>query len=419
MSIFIWRYYSLLKLNKELKGNIAERNAVDIVQHANALRFCQLFEETIGISVQGYNKERQVIYWNDASEFLYGYSREQAIGRQLEDLIIPDEMREDVIAGINTWLDGGSSIPASELSLKKSDGSKIAVFSNHFSLLNKNNEVELYCVDIDLTELKKIEKQKQKLLESKQYSEAANQAKSEFLAQISHELRTPMQGVLNYSHIGITKIDKSTQEDNLKYFANINTSSVRLITLINDLLDSAKLESGKMEINYTQDSLKTLIISCVAEQQISINQHHQKIVYMPDNIIGEGSFDDIRIGQVITNLLSNAIKFSPEGRQIEDTINHTNIEGSDINKLPALFVSIRDHGNGIPKGEHELIFDMFTQSSDATIATTEGTGLGLSICKEIIDLHHGKIWAENHPEGGAIFNFIIPVEQPKIKDNDK
>ena len=419
ISFFIWKYSTLLKLNQELIENIAEKKVLNTTQHADVLRFSQLFEKTIGISVQGYNRERQVIYWNDASKFLYGYSAEQAIGQQLEDLIIPHDMREEVIAGINAWIDDGTPIPSSELSLKKSDGSKVSVFSNHFSLLNQNNEIELYCIDIDLSELKKIEKQKQKLLQSKKNTEAANQAKSEFLAKISHELRTPMQGILSYAYVGRNMIKTSTMEDNLRYFNNIITCCDRLLILVNDLLDLAKIEAGKMEMNHTQGSLKILIISCVAEQHARLNERKQKIIYIPGNISGEGNFDDIRIGQVITNLLSNAIKFSPENGKIEFTISHTKIESSNTTKLPALFVSIRDHGNGILKGEHELVFDKFAQSSDINIASIKGTGLGLPICKEIIELHHGKIWVENHPDGGAVFSFIIPVDQVEREETEE
>ena len=410
ISILVWRYISLLKLNKELKANIAKREEIDTILCANALRFCQLFENTIGISVQGYNDKRQVIYWNDASKFLYGYSAEQAIGKQLENLIIPDEMREHVIAGINAWIDGGPPIPASELSLKKSDGSRVSVFSNHFLLRNSRNQVELYCVDIDLTDLKKIEKQKQKLLESKQYAETANQAKSEFLAHISHELRTPMHGILSFAHIGIDRIDKSTPEKNLIYFNNIKTSGDRLLALLNDLLDLAKLESGKMDINYRLASLLSVAESCVTEQQARLDELNKKIIYISGDYIGKGYFDDVKIGQVITNFLSNAIKFTPKNSNINFSIEPTKIESTENRKISALLFSMRDYGNGIPEDEHKLIFDKFIQSSDTTIATTKSTGLGLPICKEIIELHQGKVWAENHPDGGAIFSFIIPIE---------
>ena len=410
ISILVWRYISLLKLNKELKANIAEREEIDTILRDNALRFRQLFENTIGISVQGYNDKRQIIYWNDASKFLYGYNAEQAMGKQLEDLIIPDEMREHVITGINAWIDGGPPIPSAELSLKKSDGSRVSVFSNHFLLRNSRNQVELYCVDIDLTDLKKIEKQKQKLLQSKQYAEAANQAKSEFLANISHELRTPMHGILSFAHLGIDMIDKSTSEKNLIYFNNIKTSGDRLLALLNDLLDLAKLESGKMDIDYRLASLLSVAKSCVTEQQARLNELNQKIIYISGDYIGKGHFDDVKIGQVITNFLSNAIKFAPENSNINFTIEPAKIENTENRKLSALLFSIRDYGNGIPEDEHKMIFDKFIQSSDTTIATTKSTGLGLPICKEIIELHQGKVWAENHPDGGAVFSFIIPVE---------
>ena len=401
ISILVFRYIRLLKKNNELKAELSEREEIDSLLRTNALRFRQLFENTIGISVQGYNHNRQVIYWNDSSKILYGYSTEQAIGKQLEDLIIPDEIRDHVISGINTWIDGGSPIPASELSLKRSDGSRVSVFSNHFLLRNLQNEVELYCVDIDLTDLKKIEKQKQ-------YAEAANQAKSEFIAHISHELRTPMHGILSFAHIGIDMIDKSMSEKNLMYFNHIKTSGERLLAILDDLLDLAKLESGKMEINYRPASLLSVVESCVAEQQVRLDGLNKKIVNISDDYTGKGHFDDVKIGQVITNFLSNAMKFTPENSHINFSIEATKIECTENKQLSALLFSMRDYGAGIPEGEHKLIFDKFIQSSDSTISKPKSTGLGLPICKEIIELHQGNIWAENHPEGGAVFNFIIP-----------
>ena len=243
----------------------------------------------------------------------------------------------------------------------------------------------------------------------------ANKSKSDFLSNMSHELRTPMHGILGYATMGLKRVESLTPEKNSRYYGNIKTSAERLLTLLNDLLDLAKLESGKMDINYSQSSLETIAVSCVLEQKARLNELNQEIIYMPDNISGEGEFDDVRIGQVITNFLSNAIKFTPKGEKIEFFISHTEIENDDSEKIPALLFSMRDHGNGIPEGEHKLVFDKFTQSSDTLVSSTKGTGLGLPICKEIIELHHGKIWAENHLEGGAVFSFVIPVEQVKIE----
>lgn len=254
-------------------------------------------------------------------------------------------------------------------------------------------------------------------IKSQQKAERANKAKSVFLANMSHELRTPMHGILSYAIMGVKRIDKSTSEKNLNYFSNIKTSGDRLLVLLNDLLDLAKLESGKMDMNYKQSSLQFVAQNCVSEQQARLDERNQKIIYMPDNITGEGFFDDVRIGQVITNLLSNAIKFTHEDEKIEFAISNTDLPSRVVDHkekcktVPALLFSVRDYGKGIPSQELVLVFDKFEQSSNSEVGTMKGTGLGLPISKEIINLHHGKIWAENHPDGGAVFSFIIPVEQ--------
>lgn len=123
----------------------------------NESRFRHLFDNTDAISVQGYDKNRRVLYWNHASEELYGYTAEQAIGQKLEDLIIPNNMRNQVVATIENWLNKGVAIPSAELKLKKADGALVQVFSSHVLLHNQNDEPEMYCIDIDLTDVKQAE----------------------------------------------------------------------------------------------------------------------------------------------------------------------------------------------------------------------------------------------------------------------
>ncbi|MEI6063952.1 MAG: PAS domain S-box protein, partial [Pseudanabaena sp. ELA748] len=139
--------------------DITDRKQAEAALQQNEQRFRSLFESTPKISVQGYNKQRQVIYWNDASEELYGFSKTEAIGQQLEDLVIPPEMREGVIGAIQNWVTEGQIIPADELSLIRKDGSRVTVFSSHIMLTNSEGEQELYCVDIDLSDRKKVEKE--------------------------------------------------------------------------------------------------------------------------------------------------------------------------------------------------------------------------------------------------------------------
>ncbi|MDX2100606.1 MAG: EAL domain-containing protein [Leptolyngbyaceae cyanobacterium bins.59] len=137
--------------------DISDRKQAEVALEESEQRFRQLFESTPKIAVQGYNSQRQVIYWNDASEHLYGYTKLEALGRQLEDLIIPPEMREGVITGIQEWLVEAQPIPAGELSLMRKDGSRVVVYSSHLMLTNANGEQELYCVDIDLSDRKQAE----------------------------------------------------------------------------------------------------------------------------------------------------------------------------------------------------------------------------------------------------------------------
>lgn len=134
--------------------NISGQKRDEEALRASEQRFRQLFEQTPRIAVQGYDRQRRVIYWNHASEQLYGYSVDQAMGRHLEDLIIPPAMREQVVADISNWMIGGPAIPASELTLQRRDGSPVTVFSSHLILRNLHNQLELYCVDIDFSALK-------------------------------------------------------------------------------------------------------------------------------------------------------------------------------------------------------------------------------------------------------------------------
>jgi PAS domain S-box-containing protein len=256
----------------------------------------------------------------------------------------------------------------------------------------------------DITERNKAEE----VLREKEAAEAANQAKSMFLANMSHELRTPMHAILSFSNLGL----KKTNDPKLaRYFQNIRSSSIRLTGLLNDLLDLSKLDIGKMEVEFIEQDLLILIhqaevelTSLLKDKSISINLNTSESVNC--------MVDHKLMLQVIINLLSNAIKFSPEFSVID----------IDVQKLDYPFVkgqkgivrlSVIDQGVGIPEDEIESIFDKFVQSTK-TMTDAGGTGLGLAITKEIIKLHHGKIYAESPPAGrdkGTAVMFEVPIGQ--------
>ncbi len=252
----------------------------------------------------------------------------------------------------------------------------------------------------------KIQQLNRKLKKSRNKAIKANNAKSIFLANMSHELRTPMHGILSLSSLGIKKHKNLSIDDSLKYFTYIKSSADRLLGLINNLLDLAKLESGKMELSIHQDSLLQISRTCIDEQQARLDELEIKINFSEDNVSNSMNLDPIRIGQVITNFLSNAIKFSAKGDTLDISITNAEIRTNQ----DAYFFSIRDRGLIIPEDELKTVFKKFSQSS-VKINNIEGTGLGLTISKEIIDAHHGKIWLENHPDGGVLSCFIIPNQQ--------
>jgi len=253
----------------------------------------------------------------------------------------------------------------------------------------------------DATKERRTEK---KIKEAKAKAEKANKAKSEFLAMMSHELRTPMHGILSYSQLGIKRIESGTTDKLKRYFTNIEISGLRLLGLLNNLLDLAKLESGKMEITIAKHNIVPLVNDCIVELATKCNENELRIIIdKPDY----GVFihcDELRIKQVIINLLSNTIKFSPDGGEIS-------IKYFINNNMKFIF-QVCDQGVGVATDKVEQIFDKFIQEDGKSTGTGMGsTGLGLAISKEIILLHNGTIWVENNDNQtvGAVFCFSLPM----------
>lgn len=238
---------------------------------------------------------------------------------------------------------------------------------------------------------------------AKRSAEAANRAKSEFLSNITHELRTPMHAILNYANAGLKKLSVDQTRDLERYLTHIDLSGKRLLGLLNDLLDLDKLEAGKVEFHFERFDFSDIVQAASLELAPLMNAKALNI-----NISVEGAdclalIDRRRMIQVVINILSNAIKYSPVGGEIEISI-------SDVmraSKKALLLCSVGDQGPGIEEAELEAIFDKFVQSGKPS-THVGGTGLGLSICREIVEAHGGKIWAENGCSSGALIHLALP-----------
>jgi signal transduction histidine kinase len=235
----------------------------------------------------------------------------------------------------------------------------------------------------------------------------SNRLKGEFLANVSHELRTPLNSIL-----GFADLVRSAGGDNPKvdrYANNIKTSGQSLLELINDLLDLAKIEAGRMEVRRGELSLKdlfealaTLLAPLAAKQQV-------RVVAEVSPEVPILSTDAGKLRQVLYNLLSNAIKFSPRQGRV-DLVARLRERGSDSEGTTRVRITVTDQGPGIAEADRERIFEKFRQLDSGVTREFTGTGLGLSISRELVGLLEGEIGVDSTPGQGATFWIHLPVK---------
>ena len=227
----------------------------------------------------------------------------------------------------------------------------------------------------------------------------AARTKAEFIANISHELRTPLQSILGFSELGLMRTQDQSRVSGM--FSDIHTSGQRMLTLVNDLLDIAKIDSAFSEASFTKIDARQLVRD--VETELAPLLRARSVTFdsrLPAQPLMLNA-DILRIHQVLRNVIANALKFSSPGQKI--------IVGANVEVPGILHFFVQDEGCGIPQNELENIFEPFVQST-LTKDGSGGTGLGLAICRRIVQAHGGKIHAENIPEGGAVFHIELPMQ---------
>ncbi len=244
----------------------------------------------------------------------------------------------------------------------------------------------------------------------------ANKIKGEFLANVSHELRTPLNSIIGFAEVlgeALAGRDDPKDEKRRRYAANIITSSRRLLDLINDLLDLAKIEAGRMElrvgpasISDTLEGLLNLIKPLAEKHGITLKQKHQPNLPTVHTDAG-------KLQQILFNFLANAVKFTPpQGTvSVEAHLTHNPNAGvpSDGTDPTHIRISVHDSGPGIPDEDQKRIFEKFVQLDPGVTKEHGGTGLGLTISLELADLLQGEITLDSSPGKGATFNLTIPL----------
>lgn len=383
-----------------------------IALHESKIRY-QALAEISPVGIIQTDTVGNCLYVNECWCELTGIDALQAMGRGWTKNLRPDHHDRIINDWFQTtWIDTPFK---GEYCFVKPDKQEAWVYVQAVAEVDRYDQVTGYVGTItDITERKNAERMIQQqsvileqtvrertyeLAAAKDRAEASNRAKSTFLANMSHELRTPLHGILSFADFGTEQINKVESKILLDYFQRIRSSGQTLLSLLNDLLDLAKLESGTMTFELKKTNLSKLIGTVAEEFTTLTSKREVNIHYSEPTFNTTINLDPEKMKQVFRNLLSNAVKFSTQGGEID--VNMKRHNGS-------ILVSISDHGPGIPEDELLTIFEKFVQSSK-TRTGAGGTGLGLSICRQILAAQNGTIWAENRSSGGAIFTVGIPI----------
>lgn len=263
-------------------------------------------------------------------------------------------------------------------------------------------------IELTKVQFRELEKARQEAVD-------ANQAKSEFLSNMSHDIRTPMNAIVGMAAIATANIDNVQQVQNC--LKKITLSSKHLLGLINDVLDMSKIESGKMSLNMDQISLREVIENIVNIVQPQIKEKNQEFdVFVHDITVENVCCDSVRLNQILLNFLSNAIKFTPEGGKIQISMYETESEkGKDWVRI---CITVEDTGIGMSDEFKDKIFESFAREDSNRVQKIQGTGLGMAITKYIVDAMGGRIEVQSEQGKGTRFSVILDLEQAVVQEED-
>ncbi|MDO8281819.1 MAG: ATP-binding protein [Thermodesulfovibrionia bacterium] len=389
-----------------------------------------------GDGIYGVDLQGNCTFINATAEKMLGWDAGELFGKHIHSLVHyrkPDgtDYPAEECPIYAASKDGATHHVDNDLFWRK-DGSGFPVDYTSTPVTEEGRLVGAVVVFRDITERKKLEEERRSyaaILEDKvkertselelarQAAESANQAKSDFLANMSHELRTPLNSIIGFSEVMIDGIAGPLTEKQKEFSTDIKDSGSHLLSLINDILDLSKVEAGKMGLEPSAFDLRALIERSLVMFKEKAMKHGIKMTSDIDENIGNITADERKIKQVIFNLLSNAMKFTPDGgsvhvsaRRIEDTpLSPPLLRGEVKGGRELIEISVTDTGIGIAPEDMGKLFQPFQQIETSYTKKYAGTGLGLSLCKQFVELHGGRIWAESEIGKGSRFIFTLPL----------
>ena len=275
---------------------------------------------------------------------------------------------------------------------------EITLLSENFNLMTSNLQ-ELYT---SLEE--RVEQRTQELAEARDEAVAANRSKSEFVSLVSHELKLPMTSIKGYSELMLKGATGPLNENQTQFLETIRNNVSRMATLVSDLADISRIESGNLRLDLKSAAVREIIEEVINLTKTQVDAKHQNLSVDCASDLPAAWCDRGRFAQVLTNLISNANKYTPEQGTI--LVRAQRADAPDMIQL-----SVQDNGFGMTPEDQEKLFHKFFRSGDEMIREAPGTGLGLSITKNLIELQGGRIWFESEFRKGTTFHFTVPMEK--------
>jgi len=368
-------------------------------------------------------------------ERILGYVRDELAGVMAADLYADRDERAAILDIIRRK----GAICNHETTLLRKDGSPVDISLTISQLRSKTGKVigtvgiskditeekrlreELSCRNDELKELTlrledKVMERTRELEKINRELSRANQVKARFISNMSHELRTPLNSILGFSEILSEKTFGDLNERQLRHVCNISASGKHLLQLVNNILDLAKIEAGKIELAYEDFAVRDAVEEVVTIMQYLCGRKSISVAVDVDPSVRTFTADKVKFKQILYNLISNAVKFTPEGGTIGVSARYaTNADGMipwALEGQSLLRVSVWDKGIGIREEDIERIFEEFEQVDTSMSRNYQGTGLGLSLTKRLVDLHGGQIGVNSVYGEGSEFTFYLPSAAP-------
>lgn len=390
---------------------IALHRARSEAGHRKVERWLATTLRSIADAVIATDRTSRITFLNPAAELLTGWSQADALGRRLHEVFnVRYEASDQALGNLvsETLAEGDTTRFGETFKLCSRNGESALIEQTIAPVRNDDGEVTgAVVVFRDCTLRKQAEREMRRVQAELERSNETLHRKHEelqgFYHTVSHELKTPLTAAREFVSLVLEGLAGPVTETQVDYLRTAQESCDQMRVSINDLLDSTRLDTGKMNLEVKPGSLGALVGRVVLMLTPAARSKELQLESAFEADLPEIAFDEHRIAQVLNNLINNAIKFTPAGGRIRVTVVRS------ASSLGFLEVSVQDTGCGIAKPHLERVFERLYQVRGDDVSQGKGLGLGLHICQELVQLHGGKIWARSEPGAGSVFSFALPI----------